>query len=346
MDVHNIRRAVFFEKPDHIPMTFVINDACWHHYPNDWLLDLMEAHPLLFPHFARPQTPYTPEYALVARRDAPYTDDFGCLWKTTDDGITGTVVGHPLADWSSYAGYRMPDPAFCTGIGPVDWTAKAKQIREDRASGRFTRGGLRHGHTFLQLSDLRGFENLLFDMMDGEPRLSDLIEKLECFNLYGVERYCRMGVDMMYYPEDLGMQSGPMISPALFQKYILPSYKRLMKPAFDNDTIVQVHSDGDIRMLVDGIAECGAQVINLQDLVNGIDWIAHRFRGKLCVELDIDRQHVTVRGTPGQVDRLIRDEVRALSTPHGGLMMIYGLYPGTPMQNVEALMRAMVKYAA
>jgi len=345
MDAQNIRRAIFFEKPDHIPMTFSINDACWHHYPNDWLLDLMSAHRLLFPDFERPEAPYTPAYGLVARKDAPYADNFGCLWKTTDDGITGTVVGHPLADWSAYAGFRMPDPAVCTGIGPIDWDAKAEQINEARARGRFTHGGLYHGHTFLRLSDLRGYQNLLFDMMDEEPLLSDLIEKLGRFNAYAVERYCRMGVDMMCYPEDLGMQAGPMISPALFRKYIMPSYERLMKPAFDKGIIVQVHSDGDIRQLVDGIVECGAQVINLQDLVNGIDWIAHRFKGKMCVELDIDRQHITVGGTPDQVDRLIRDEVRALSTPHGGLMMIYGLYPGTPMQNVEALMDAMEKYA-
>jgi uroporphyrinogen decarboxylase len=86
-------------------------------------------------------------------------------------------------------------------------------------------------------------------------------------------------------------------------------------------------------------------VINLQDLVNGIDWIADRFAGQVCVDLDIDRQAVTRFGTPAQIDALIREEVEKLGSKHGGLMMIYGLYPGVAMENVRALMDAMTRYA-
>ena len=136
-----------------------------------------------------------------------------------------------------------------------------------------------------------------------------------------------------------------MLSPAYFQKYIKPSYRRLMQPALDAGVIVHMHSDGDIRLLVDDLLDDGVQVVNLQDLVNGIDWIAQRFRGKTCVELDIDRQHVTVSGTPADIDALIRREVAAIGTPAGGLAMIFGLYPGTPLENVAALMDAMEKYA-
>ena len=63
------------------------------------------------------------------------------------------------------------------------------------------------------------------------------------------------------------------------------------------------------------------------------------------LELDIDRQSITVFGTPAEVDALIRMEVEKLSCPDGGLMMIFGLYPGTPLKNVEALMDAMERYA-
>ena len=47
-------------------------------------------------------------------------------------------------------------------------------------------------------------------------------------------------------------------------------------------------------------------VLNLQDLVNGVDWIRDTYRGKLCIELDIDRQNITVFGTPAEVDALVR----------------------------------------
>ena len=338
-------RAIRFERPDAIPMKFVINAACWHEYPQNWLMDLCEAHKYLFPGYRRPEGEYTPFYTLVQRQREPYTDDFGCLWMTPMDGITGTVKGHPLEDWSGFDTYRFPDPQVCMGIGPVDWADEKKNIDEAHARGEFVSRGLRHGHTFLQLSDMRGYENLMFDMADDEPKLWKLIEGVEAFNLAIIEKYVALGADMLSYAEDLGMQQGPMLSPEHFRKYIKPSYERLMRPAREAGRFVHMHSDGDIRLLVDDLIEDGVQVINLQDLVNGIDWIAGRFRGRVCVELDIDRQFVTTRGTPAQIDALIRREVAAIGTPQGGLMMIFGLYPGSPLENVEALMDAMEKYA-
>jgi len=106
-----------------------------------------------------------------------------------------------------------------------------------------------------------------------------------------------------------------------------------------------MHSDGDIRSLCDDIVEGGVNVLNLQDLVNGVDWIASRFRGKICIELDIDRQRITPFGKPKDIDALIREEVEKLARKQGGLMMIYGLYPGVPAENITALMDAMEKYA-
>ena len=86
-------------------------------------------------------------------------------------------------------------------------------------------------------------------------------------------------------------------------------------------------------------------MLNLQDLVNGIDWIAEHLRGKVCIDLDIDRQRITPRGTPGEIDALIREEVEKLGSREGGIMMIYGLYPGVPLENVKAVMDAMETYA-
>ena len=149
----------------------------------------------------------------------------------------------------------------------------------------------------------------------------------------------------MSYPEDLGMQIGPMLSPDAFRKYIKPSYQRLMAPAREAGCIVHMHSDGDIRTLVDDLIDGGVEVINLQDLVNGIDWIAERLAGRMCIDLDIDRQKITPFGTPAQIDALIREEVEKLGSREGGLMMIYGLYPGVPLENAAALMDAMEKYA-
>lgn len=53
MTKHNYIRAIRFERPDYIPMSFQINPACWHHIDQNTLQDLMEEHSFLFPKFKR-----------------------------------------------------------------------------------------------------------------------------------------------------------------------------------------------------------------------------------------------------------------------------------------------------
>ena len=326
-------------------MIFHINGACWHHYPQDALQELMAEHPLLFPDFNPTQEKIIPDYSLVQRKDAPYTDPWGCTWTTAEDGITGTVTQHPLADWTVFENYQAPDPEKTDGLIPVNWDQIADEMAHKKAEGELLQASLRHGHTFLQLCDIRGYQALIFDMMDKESRLRQLIQMVEDFNLALVKKYIQLGIEWMSYPEDLGMQMGPMLAPKQFRAYIKPSYQRLMQPAMDANCIIHVHSDGDIRTLADDLVGSGVQVINLQDLVNGIDWIAEKYAGKVCIDLDIDRQKITPDGSPEDVDRLIREEVQKLGSQEGGLMMIYGLYPGVPLENAKALMDAMEKYA-
>lgn len=340
----NLLKSIRFETPDYIPMTFHINASCFDTYNPEDLFDLMEKHPFLFPNFQVPKE-INKTYDINAYKDKPYTDDFGCVWKTTTDGIVGSVHEHPLADWDSYKDYHMPNPDKSNGLGPFDWNKFEKKCKLDRDAGIMTYGDLRHGHTFLQLCDLRGYENLIYDMMDEEPLLDDLIIKLSDFNVAQINHFIAADVDMIRIPEDLGMQHGPMLSVDNFVRYIKLSYKKMIDPAKKAGKIVHMHSDGDIKVLVENIMDDGVDIINLQDLVNGIDWIAERFRGRTCVDLDIDRQSITPFGTPQQIDDLIKEEVKKIGCKEGGLMMIYGLYPGVPLENIKALMDAMEHYA-
>jgi uroporphyrinogen decarboxylase len=341
----NLLRTIRFEGPDHIPMIFSISQACWNHYSQDALEELMLSHSILFPGFEPQPRPYVPHYSPWQVAATPYTDPWGCLWQTAEDGITGAVLQHPLQSWDDFESYRAPDPVVNWGWGRRDWDKYAADMAERKKSGKPARDGLRHGHTFLSLTYIRGYENLIFDMVDEEPRLWKLIEMLEEFNLANVRRMLKAGVEIMGYPEDLGMQQGPMLSPDQFLKYIKPSYQRLMAPAREAGVLIHMHSDGDIRDLADLLVESGVQSLNLQDLVNGIDWIADRFKGRICIDLDIDRQKITRYGTPKEIDNLIRTEVQTLGSSQGGLSMVFGMYPGIPLENVKALMDAMEKYA-
>ncbi len=345
MDIsENLRRAVRFEKPDWIPVIFHINPACWYHYPHEALQALMAEHPLLFPGYT-PVDKIVPDISPVQRQDHPFTDPWGCVWTTREEGLTGTVTGHPLADWQLFDAYIPPNPEITDGHSAIDWGKAAQKIEDQKAAGELVQASLPHGHTFLRLCDIRGYENLVMDMFENNPCLGQLIEMIASFNFFVVKRYIALGVDWIGYPEDLGMQVGPMITPAHFRQFIAPVYRRLVAPARQAGCIVHMHSDGDIRVLIDDLLACGVEVFNLQDLVNGIDWIADKLKGRVCIDLDVDRQKVTPYGTPAQIDALIREEVEKLGSPQGGLMMIYGLYPGVPLPNVKALMDAMEKYA-
>lgn len=345
----NILRAIRFQTPDYIPVTYKINPSYYFANDVDAVLDFQARHPLLFPGFGRPDTHEFMENLKkslhpVMRKGIPFTDDFGCTWETKMEGMTGLVTHHPLEDLEEFDSYRFPDPEVCMGIGPIDWEKVRSGTEQARARGELTIGKLRHGHTFLQMCDICGYENFLFAMMDEEPVLEELLAGLEEFNCAQIQKYLDMDVDMIKIPEDLGMQVGPMIPQEQFCRYIKPSYQRMMQMVRDAGKIVHMHSDGDIRTLAADIIDGGCQVLNLQDLVNGIDWIAEHLKGKVCVELDVDRQKITFGGTPQQIDDLIREEVEKLSSPEGGLMMIYGLYPGTSLENAEAVANALEKY--
>ena len=339
----NTVRAIRFERPEYIPMIFWINPACWHHYGREVLLELIDEHRMLFADFKGDVEPQ-PELAPFERAGAPYTDAWGCTWQTTDDGITGAVTRHPLAEWNEFERFAPPNPEQTNGVIEIDWAGIEDKIHAAESNGKRYVGSLEHGYAFQRLSYLRGYENLLLDMADGETRLWRLIEMVEAFNAEVVRRYLDLGVGMIRYPEDLGMQIGPMLSPAQFRRYIKPMYERLMSPARDAGCLVHKHSDGDIRDLVGDITISGVDALNLQDLVNGIDWIAANLKGKVCIDVDIDRQKITRFGTPQQIDALIREEVEKLGSPEGGLMMIYGLYPGVPIRNARAVMDAMERY--
>jgi uroporphyrinogen decarboxylase len=340
----NTLRAIRFERPEHIPVVFWINPACRHHYPRSFLLELVDEHRILFGESGR-ESETVPELEPWERGGEPYTDSWGCIWETTDDGITGSVTGHPLSDWDAFEQFAAPDPARTNGMKTVDWSAIARDVSRARSRGEHCVGSLEHGHAFLRLSHLRGYENVILDMADGDIRLGRLIDMVETFSLEIVRRYLELGVEMMCYPEDLGMQRGPMLSPDHFRRYIKPLYERLIEPARKKGCLVHMHSDGDIRDLADELVSGGVDALNLQDLVNGIDWIRANLKGRVCVDLDIDRQKITRFGSPVQIEELIRSEVEELGSPEGGLMMIYGLYPGVPLENVRALADAMERYA-
>ena len=189
----SLMRTVRFEKPDHIPMTFHINAACWDHYPHEALCQLIQQHPFLFPDFDRAACPPEADYTPFAVAGQPFTDPWGCVWETSMNGILGAVTKHPLESWEALAEFSPPDPDRTTHWGPIDWEKEAHNIGPAISQTCLSNGEIGHNHTWLKLTDLRGYENTLIDFVDRPPGVFEVLEMLEDFNRGLVQNYIKFG---------------------------------------------------------------------------------------------------------------------------------------------------------
>ena len=149
---------------------------------------------------------------------------------------------------------------------------------------------------------------------------------------------------MVHFHADIGMQDCLMISPAKFRQYIKPMYAALFQPLRAAGIHVYLSSDGHLLELVDDLIECGVSVHDPQLRANTLEGIAQYYKGKLCIDLDLDRQSFPL-SSPAQLKQQVKDSVDALNSPEGGLMMKAEISdPNTPLENIEAICEAYEEY--
>ena len=341
--MNNTLKAYTFNSPEYIPISLNLSHSVYQYNDPERVQDEMLRHKRLFPGYVK--KPYTEPVHAPYRRKGRYIDSWGVEWETAENGITGAAVRHPLSDMSKIYDFAPPSAAEHNGWEPVDWKAVIKNIKANKESGCMTHMSLRHGFMFLTLTYLRGFEDFMCDLYDETPEIWRLIEIVEKFNADYLELCLILSPDIMGFPEDLGAQANSILSPEFFRKFIKPSYKRLMGRAKSAGALIHMHSDGYILNLTDDLIDCGVDVINLQDLINGIDNIKKQLQGRVAVDLDIDRQNITVFGTPKDIDGHIREIVEKLGDKRGGLSLRADLYGNIPFGNIKALMDTLEKYS-
>ncbi len=346
----NYLRNASMTGPQWIPCHFYISEASWDQF-RDELEDVLVHHPLLFPDFKRGQRNHEHfDFGLGLRANEVFTDAWGYTWKSALNGIEAVVVKNPLDDWSRLNSYKPPDPLRQGDRGPADWEGIEKRIQERKKRGQIVPEPyphtfcLPHGFFFQRLYNLRGFENLMLDLVNEEPRLPTLIKMLIDHNMKIVNKWLSMDVDIMIFGEDLGSQTSSIISPGMFHGWITPAYKKLMQPCCNSGCHVYLHSDGYIMDLIDEFIEAGVTIINPQDICNGIRNLAREVKGRMCISLDIDRQKIVPYGTCSEIRDLIEREVKELGSPKGGLELVAGIYPPTPPENINALCCAMEEF--
>lgn len=336
----NWLRAIRFEGPEWIPCRADFSPLTWKLH-RERLEDICLKHPKLFPGFKAGQMDFD-KFSLFYSEGEGHVDNWGCVWHGAMDGIEGQVVGHPLEDWSALATYKMPDPRLKFEREDADWA----QIRRDTEAAR-KRGDLTGGwgeRLFDRLYALRGFENLMIDIATDDPHLRVLIDMLTEHEIELVKLWNEIGVDVIYFHTDIGTQNALMIHPDKFRKYIKPMFARIFDEVHAGGALATLSSDGHLLEIVDDLIEVGVNMHDPQIRANTIDGIVRAYKGKMCANVDLDRQMFAFC-TPEDITNQIREVVEKMSSPEGGLMMFASVYDdGTPLENIEAICSGLEEY--
>jgi hypothetical protein len=302
-------KAATYQYPEQIPVGVGILPAVFIKYGDDIKKIIAKYEDLLGNWWQN----YDP-YASMPKsyRKGQFTDAWGCVWSNEFDGQESIVTGHPVKSREDIHIMKAPD-------GDV---------------------GLPHGFMYLRLMDLYGFENTMADFFEEPPELQMLIDKVLNYNLRQTKLMLENNKEpMVYFGDDLGMQKGLAIGPEKWRKYMKPCYAAIYKLCKDAGKLIYMHTDGCIYEIMPDLQECGVDMINPQYRSNGLDNLERVCKGKIPINLDLDRQLFPF-GTPSDMRKHVEACVKRLYLPEGGLGLSIEIGPDYPLENIDAIFDA------
>jgi len=121
--------------------------------------------------------------------------------------------------------------------------------------------------------ELLGLEGLIYAIHDDPELVEEILDTL-CELWIGVytKAITEAGVDLFFVWEDMCFKTGPLLSPHLFRRLLLPRYRRLTEALRGAGVdIIMVDSDGDVRALVDLWLEGGVTCLFPWETQMGLD---------------------------------------------------------------------------
>ena len=156
--------------------------------------------------------------------------------------------------------------------------------------------------SFALASVLRGDTNVLLDVHDRPEWLSELLERLVEVGIAFVRAQVAAGAHVI----GLGDSMGSLVSPRQYRQFVLPYEQRLFAAAKDAGAIPRLHICGDTNHIVPDMAKSGAEIVDL-------DWMVDLARAAAVFGPDgpapcgnFDPVAVMLQGTAGDVDAAVR----------------------------------------
>lgn len=126
---------------------------------------------------------------------------------------------------------------------------------------------------YFALRELLGLEHALFAFIDAPELVHEIMDHLGDFYVYMIDKLAVLiQIDGLLLCEDMCYKNGPLISPRMFEDFLLPNYlkvsacvKRHNIPVFSIDT------DGDARLLIPYFIKGGINLIGPCEVNAGMD---------------------------------------------------------------------------
>ncbi|NQT67668.1 MAG: hypothetical protein HQ569_08880 [Actinobacteria bacterium] len=111
---------------------------------------------------------------------------------------------------------------------------------------------------------LRGMENLLMDMYRNKNFVNYLMDKILEFYIPAAKKLAKIGVDIIWIGDDVGMQTGMVMSPEMFREFLKEIYRLLINEVkrLNKNIKIAFHSDDYITPIIGDLIEVGVDILN------------------------------------------------------------------------------------
>ena len=206
---------------------------------------------------------------------------------------------------------------------------------------------------FVHLSQfLRGFEDWFIDLAADQKLAAALFDAAVEQTSSVCEAVLKAGgdlADVVATGDDLGTQSGPIISPELYRKLFRPRHKKFIATLKKHTKApIHFHSCGSIYKLLDDLIDCGVDVIHpVQVAARDMDSakLKKEFGDRLSFWGGIDTQRILPQGTPAEVKEEVKRRLHDFA-PGGGYVLgaVHNIQADVPVENILALYEAGKEY--
>lgn len=232
--------------------------------------------------------------------------------------------------------YPWPDVQYC------DFSDIYAQIEEHSDKMVFT--GM-WSPFFHRVADFFGMENYFIKMYECPEVVEAVTEHVVDYYVAANEKFfSALGdrADTMFFGNDFGTQRDLFVSPELFRKFVLPSFKRLIAVGKKYNKKIMLHSCGSIYRIIPDLIDAGVEILHpLQAQAAGMSaQELAQYKNDLAFVGGIDAQTFFVNATPQQ----IKDEVRRVRDILGPNLVVSpsheAVLPNIPPENILAMAEA------